>query len=694
MFARIGTLAMMIHFCMSPLAADTEENMSHWRKIPKAELHLHLGGAYPAEYLLSVAEPLLQAELQSEIERLQNGVDYHEAFAIFDSVRKIVNTEERVEGGTEALCRSLESDGVVYAEIRTGLRDFGNGYEEYLKAVLRGIEKGSSDRLLVRLLLSLRRDSSVEYAKMTGALAAKYRNQGVVGIDISGDSTVGEIENILPEILSMKENGFFLTLHLGESPKERGQLKLLEALCPDRVGHGVHLEPEARQWILDHRTPLEVCLTSSVVAQMIEKPSAHPGLEDFRQNHPIAICTDDPLIFQITLSGEYETFFQAAPVSFDEMKLLAANCIDYSFASPEDKRRLKAQVNTPTSDWEVYVEKFVEYYPPGSTKENAQYARILQDDKGGNSTSESMGYAMRMAVQNGDKANFDLFTAFVYKAPNLDSNGLMNWEVNDGGIVQTGSATDADQDIVFALTQAGILWGNPDYTAKATAMAQAILNHEVDLSDTNCPLNGGDQWGGRFNCSYVDPTEWAAFATLDPAHQADWAELTKLALNRIAALAQPLPPNWNDDPNYGYDACRVPMRLAQYYRYLYQLAVPLTPDQEEQQAQIKKILNQALGVFYRNRAPDGGVIAGYTQSGAPQPGIDYSNPAFNSPAWLAIEILDQCGGLDSSLSGVTDADMRTFGQHLQSLIASQLPNNYFNDSLAVLCAGIFATMSD
>jgi len=41
-----------------------------------------------------------------------------------------MNTEERLEKGTEALCRALDEDGVVYAEIRTGLKNFGNGMRE------------------------------------------------------------------------------------------------------------------------------------------------------------------------------------------------------------------------------------------------------------------------------------------------------------------------------------------------------------------------------------------------------------------------------------------------------------------------------------------------------------------------------------------------------------------------------------
>jgi len=314
-----------------------------FQEIPKTELHLHLGGSYPLDFLMEIASPSQQEALKEALELISRKIDYHEGFKVFSLISQIVNTDGKVEKGTLALCRALEKDGVVYAEIRTSLKDLGTGLEGYLQSVLKGIQGGISERLQVRLLLSLQRASSLIHAKSTVDLALKYQNLGVVGIDISGDSTLGQIETILPELKRAKSAGLFLTLHMGESAKEQNQKELLEELQPHRIGHGVHLSVEALDWIFVHRIPIEICPTSSVLVQMIEDYSAHPGWEYYLRGHPVAICTDDPLIFQNSLSSELFTLSERTFLNFNQLRQLAKNAIEYAFLNDDEKRRILAQ---------------------------------------------------------------------------------------------------------------------------------------------------------------------------------------------------------------------------------------------------------------------------------------------------------------------------------------------------------------
>jgi adenosine deaminase len=271
---------------------------NEFREMPKAELHLHLGGAWPKEWLLGMATEEERGELERCLAVVAGGVDYRDVFRVFQIVAKLVNSEERVRRGVGALCESLWDDGVEYVEIRTGLKDLGKGHEEYLKAVLGGVKL-----VRARVLLSLQRNATGEMVRKTVDLALRYGE--VVGIDISGDSTLGQVEAILPELMRAKEGGLFFVVHVGETVGERDQMVLLEALEPKRVGHGVYLSQEAREWIVKRKVPLEVCLTSSVLVKMIERVEEHPGITLYREGHPIVFCTDDPLLFSTSLSKEY-----------------------------------------------------------------------------------------------------------------------------------------------------------------------------------------------------------------------------------------------------------------------------------------------------------------------------------------------------------------------------------------------------
>jgi adenosine deaminase len=278
------------------------------QKIDKVELHLHLGGSWPLSYLETIADPDDLLALTNLLSDIRQGMNYHEIFKVFGIVGKIVNTDKKVEEGVVALCENLAKDQITYVEIRTGLKDLESGLEGYLKSVLRGIQTaGQSMNIQVGFILSVRRNTPIDIVKETVELALKYRDQGIVGLDLSGDSTIGEGFSVQNELILAKEYGFPITLHIGESPKESKEQQLyeLEKLSPERLGHGVHLCDEAIHWLKTHgEIPLEMCLSSAVMAGMISEHHLHPGLQLLMDGHPVVICTDDPLIFQISLSEE------------------------------------------------------------------------------------------------------------------------------------------------------------------------------------------------------------------------------------------------------------------------------------------------------------------------------------------------------------------------------------------------------
>lgn len=261
-------------------------------------------------------------------------LDYHDAFRIFSLIGKIVHSDERVENGIVALCQDLILDNVVYAEFRTGLKDLGAGLDGHLAAVLRGIQRGTKGASLkVGLILSLRRDTNYSIAEQTIDLALKYRGKGVVGIDLSGDSTQGDGKNIFSALIRAKENNLPITLHIGESKKETAEQQMMELLTiqPERIGHGVHLCEEGKKWIKEKKILVELCLTSAVKAGMISDAKEHPALELLLQGHPVAICTDDPLVFNTTLSQEYTHVASLTGLLPEEMQELQKQTQNYNF---------------------------------------------------------------------------------------------------------------------------------------------------------------------------------------------------------------------------------------------------------------------------------------------------------------------------------------------------------------------------
>ena len=206
----------------------------------------------------------------------------------------------------------------------------------------------------------------------------------------------------------------------------------------------------------------------------------------------------------------------------------------------------------------------------------------------GSTVSEGIGYGMLLAVYMNDQALFD--GLWKYEQHWVDGAGLMNWYVlGDGsglGPNGQGGATDADEDMAFALVMADRQWGgqgslDKPYATLALSQIQAIWNSEIQ--DSKLPKPG--EWGGwnTVNVSYFAPAYYRVFAKLDPSH--GWSTVVSTVYDTIAyavnaangTASNGLVPAWCDDshgspckpidmniPNdvgYQYDSCRTPFRI-------------------------------------------------------------------------------------------------------------------------------------
>jgi len=206
--------------------------------------------------------------------------------------------------------------------------------------------------------------------------------------------------------------------------------------------------------------------------------------------------------------------------------------------------------------------------------------------------SEGIGYGMLVAVFMGSKDDQMLFDdLWRYSQAHLDSNGLMNWAITaDGkGTPGNGAATDADEDIAFALLMADKQWGSAgtlNYLNLAKAQINNIWLHEIVDSKLAGP---GDGWGptnlwANINISYFAPAYYRLFKMVDSGHA--WDAVIQTTYDTImyalttmnGNASNGLVPAWcasntnngvttisgsQAGPfNYQYDSCRTPFRIA------------------------------------------------------------------------------------------------------------------------------------
>jgi len=191
----------------------------------------------------------------------------------------------------------------------------------------------------VKLLLSINRAETKESAMETVKLAIQFMDKGVVGIDLSGNPHVGNVEDFIPALQYAKEHGLLLSLHVAELENHKETKTLLE-LKPGRIGHAVFLDKWLVEEMRKNPIPLEICITSNVKTHSVSSYIDH-HFKNFYKSYPIVLCTDDRGVFSTSLSKEYAIVAKAFGISKEDLFQLAIHAIDFIFADEETKKKLR-----------------------------------------------------------------------------------------------------------------------------------------------------------------------------------------------------------------------------------------------------------------------------------------------------------------------------------------------------------------
>ncbi|WP_299890955.1 glycosyl hydrolase family 8 [uncultured Lacinutrix sp.] len=212
--------------------------------------------------------------------------------------------------------------------------------------------------------------------------------------------------------------------------------------------------------------------------------------------------------------------------------------------------------------------------------------RVLFDDRK-HTVSEGIAYGLLASVYMKDEALFD--DLLLYYQNYLDSNGLMHWKIDENGtVVGENAATDADEDVAFALLVAhSKINKSKGYKKEAIRVINAMYKTMV-RKDTYI-LKAGDDWkdeNGRdydvTNPSYFAPGYFKLFAKVTGNNGwikvADECYITLFkSMNQDTGLV----PDWckangetpgekvewakNHGKTFFYDAIRTPWRISMDY---------------------------------------------------------------------------------------------------------------------------------
>ncbi len=326
------------------------------RRLPKAELHLHLEGTILPSTLVELSGRHDLAPLTiAEAEALYQFTDFSGFMEAFKTITRLLSGPEDYELAAWRMAQHLAAQGVVHAEvyISVGVVYLWRNHDPAcFEPIFEGLDRArrrAEDELALSIywIFDAVRHFSVAEAKRVFAKAEEMKPHypSIIGIGLGGDERRSGSEPFAALFAKAKAAGLRLTDHAGETT---GPEAIREALSigAERIGHALSAIQDERlvEELRALQVPLELNPTSNVRTGVCPSFREHPLRRYFEAGLMVTLNSDDPAFFGSDLANEYLLAHTEQDFTVAELKQLAANSFEASFLPDAEKTRWISKV--------------------------------------------------------------------------------------------------------------------------------------------------------------------------------------------------------------------------------------------------------------------------------------------------------------------------------------------------------------
>ncbi len=320
---------------MTGKSTDFSAELSERRDL--VELHNHLSTSTSAHMLWQIAHeqgirlPTKKYDDFIDVVQLKGKTSPERYHEYFDLIQMIQSSPLAIERSVhEAVSLSYRKSGIGLLEVKF------NPMKRNRKGLF------DLDRIMFNAYVGMRR-AMMEYPIQVGLIieadarmtmqeneiiinkAIDFKNDGVVGIDISGlIHKEFSFKPFKPLYEKAKAAGLGTTVHCGELGGADQVWEAINELEPDRIGHGIRSidDPKLLKELKKRGVVLEICPTSNVligaVKDWFEMGTTIRKIADSEVK--FTICADNPVLLQTNLLNELLEVYSRDILSMEEIE--------------------------------------------------------------------------------------------------------------------------------------------------------------------------------------------------------------------------------------------------------------------------------------------------------------------------------------------------------------------------------------
>ena len=332
------------------------------RDMPKVEIHVHLQGSTRPETLLKLAQRNnidIPATTLDQLRDWYAFTDFEHFLQVYDIICTCLQTADDIELLTREFLVGQAEQNIRYTELTyTPPRHIP--FEDQLPALNRGREWGERELgVKMNLVIDIPRGKSADIGMQVADFAISGINNGIVAFGIGGMEAGNLPEKFADAFAKTRAAGLPCVPHAGEVVGPESIWNALEVTQPARIGHGVRCleDPALVDELRRRQIPLEVCPTSNVCLGVVDRIEDHPLPRLMDEGLYVTINSDDPPMFNTTLTDEYLQAVDVFGFDVETIQQLVLNALRVTFLPDAEKASMETEF---LSDFQMLREKFIQ----------------------------------------------------------------------------------------------------------------------------------------------------------------------------------------------------------------------------------------------------------------------------------------------------------------------------------------------